>query len=466
MNISGIFFFLIIYGGSILGLWLLFEKAGRQGWKALIPIYNVYVWIEVVGRPKWWIVLSLIPIVNFLIFIELIIDLLKVFGKDKFYEHGLGVVFAYFYLPYLGFSKASYRGTINDLPAREKTPYQEWRDAIVFAVFTATFIRWAFLEAFTIPTSSMEKSLLVGDFLFVSKLHYGPRTPQTPLQLPLTHQKIWGTQIPSYVDWIQLPQFRVPGCSEVERMDPVVFNYPIEFQYPTDLKTFYIKRCIGLPGDALEIINSNVYINKELIENPSKTQFKYLLSTSNFINDRVFKRHDITEAHQVRGGYVVDTQPEIAEKFEKYEFINEVIPLRLEKGEPELDIYPDSDMFNWNKDFYGPIEIPAKGMTIELSSENIQKYHSVIALYEGHDDVKVDAEKLSINGREIGEYTFTQDYYFMMGDNRHNSYDSSYWGFVPANHIVGKAVFIWLSLDYQADFLNRVRWGRIFNIVH
>jgi len=169
---------------------------------------------------------------------------------------------------------------------KKKGPVREWVDAITFAVVAATLIRWAFMEAFTIPTSSMENSLLVGDFLFVSKINYGPRTPKTPLQIPLTHQKIWGTEIPSYLEWIQLPQYRLPGFDDVERNDVVVFNYPKE-DHPVDLKTHYIKRCVAIPGDELEIRNNQVYINGELGENPERMQFRYYLFTKQAINQRV-----------------------------------------------------------------------------------------------------------------------------------------------------------------------------------
>jgi signal peptidase I len=166
-------------------------------------------------------------------------------------------------------------------PQKPKSKSREWVDAIVFAVIAATIIRWLLMEAFTIPTPSMEKSLLVGDFLFVSKMHYGPRTPKTPLQVPLTHQTIWGTNIPSYVDWIQLPQYRLPGITSVKRNDVVVFNYPPELRYPTDLKTNYIKRCVGLPGDNIEVRDLQVFINGEAIENPPQMQFSYLITGSN-----------------------------------------------------------------------------------------------------------------------------------------------------------------------------------------
>jgi signal peptidase I len=346
-----------------------------------------------------------------------------------------------------------------------KSKTREWADAIVFAVIAATIIRWVFLEAFTIPTPSMEKSLLVGDFLFVSKLHYGPRTPATPLQIPLTHQKIWGTNLPSYLDWIQLPQYRFPGFSEVKRNDIVVFNYPPEHQYPVDLKTNYIKRCVAIPGDVVEVRNMELFINGEPAYQPSGMQFKYLVQTNETINDRVFKKYDISEKYKVNGGYLIFTTPETAIELEQENFIRAVEVLTAEQGDAELRIYPDATKYPWNVDFYGPLEIPGEGQTIEVNEETMTKYRSIIEYYEGHDDVAIVGGTLKIDGEEFSTYTFKQNYYFMMGDNRHNSEDSRFWGFVPADHVVGKALFIWMSIDPNESFISKIRWGRIFNLI-
>ena len=346
-----------------------------------------------------------------------------------------------------------------------KSKTREWADAILFAVIAATLIRWVFLEAFTIPTPSMEKSLLVGDFLFVSKLHYGPRTPATPLQVPLTHQKIWGTNIPSYLDWIQLPQYRFPGFSSVKRNDVVVFNYPPDYQYPVDLKTNYIKRCIAVPGDVIEIKDMVVYINGEQAFAPPKMQFKYLLTTPETINDRVFKKYDISEKYRVSGGYLIFSTPETAAALETEAFISSVEVLEAKEGEAELRIFPDASRYPWNVDFYGPLRIPGEGETIEINDDNLIKYRSIIEYYEGHDNVNISNGTLKIDGEEYSSYTFKQNYYFMMGDNRHNSEDSRFWGFVPHNHIVGKALFIWMSIDPNESFFSKIRWRRLFNII-
>ena len=346
---------------------------------------------------------------------------------------------------------------------KPKTKIREWTDAIVFAVIAATIIRWLLLEAFTIPTPSMEKSLLVGDFLFVSKMHYGARTPATPLQMPLTHQKIWGTNIPSYLDWIKLPQFRLPGFSDVKRNDIVVFNYPPEFNYPVDLKTNYIKRCVAVAGDVIEVKDMQVYINNEPVDNPEKMQFRYFIETPETINPRVFDKYDVSEKFKVNGGYMVFTSPKTANELGSLQFITDVRVIEADAEVAEVRIYPNATKYPWNVDFWGPITIPAEGMTINVNDETMTKYGPVIEYYEGHDLVEVLNGTLKIDGESISSYTFKQDYYFMMGDNRHNSEDSRFWGFVPADHIVGKALFIWMSIDPNKSFFKKIRWSRLFN---
>jgi signal peptidase I len=353
-----------------------------------------------------------------------------------------------------------------DKDAKPKSKVREWTDAIVFAVIAATIIRWLLLEAFTIPTPSMEKSLLVGDFLFVSKVHYGARTPATPLQVPLTHQKIWGTNIPSYLDWINLPQYRLPGFSSVKRNDVVVFNYPPEFQYPVDLKTNYIKRCIGLPGDVLEVKDMQVYINNEPVANPEKMQYRYFIQTPETINKRVFEKYDISEKYKVNGGYIVFTMPNTAARLKSLKFITDVQVMEAEPDYVETRIYPDATKYPWNVDYWGPLQIPKEGMTITVNDETMTKYGPVIEYYEGHDNVEITDGTLKIEGQPLTTYTFKQDYYFMMGDNRHNSEDSRFWGFVPADHIVGKALFIWMSIDPDKGFFSKIRWNRLFNGIY
>jgi signal peptidase I len=364
-------------------------------------------------------------------------------------------------------------------PAKNKSAFREWLDSIVFAVVAATLIRWLLMEAFTIPTPSMENSLLVGDFLFVSKLHYGTRTPKTPLQVPLTHQTIWGTDIPSYLDWIQLPQYRFPGFSEVKSGDVVVFNYPPEIQHPVDLKTNYIKRCIGTPGDKVEIRDLQVYLNGKPMESPPRMENEYFVSTTTLVNeDRIFRENGVSEFNAYtetyndtipgndESGYIVYTTTAIAEQLKSYDFVRDVRLVVAPKDVTEPSLYPNSALFKWNRDNYGPVTVPAKGMTIQMTPENVAMYGEVIKYYEGNENVEVTDGKVTLDGKAIDGYTFRQDYYFMMGDNRHNSADSRYWGFVPEDHIVGKAVFVWMSIDPEPTSLfNKIRWNRLFRVI-
>jgi len=362
---------------------------------------------------------------------------------------------------------------------KEKSAFREWVDSIVFAVVAATLIRWLFMEAFTIPTPSMENSLLVGDFLFVSKLHYGTRTPKTPLQVPLTHQTIWGTDIPSYLDWIQLPQYRLPGFSDVKSGDVVVFNYPPELQHPTDLKTNYIKRCIGTPGDKVEVRNAQVYLNGQLMVNPPRMESEYFVSTTTAVNeDKVFRENGVSEftgytetyndtiPANDESGYIVYTTEEVAGKLKEYDFVRNIREVVAPKDISEPSLYPSYSLFKWNRDNYGPITVPKEGVTVAMTPENVAFYGPVIKYYEGNENVDLTDNKVTIDGKAIDGYVFKQDYYFMMGDNRHNSADSRYWGFVPMDHIVGKAVFVWMSIDPNpTSAANKIRWNRLFRTI-
>ena len=377
---------------------------------------------------------------------------------------------------------------------RKKSATREWFDSFLFAVIAATLIRWFFFEAFVIPSSSMEHTLLIGDYLFVSKLHYGTRTPVTPLQIPLTHQKIWGTEIPSFLDWIALPQFRLPGFAEVKRGDVVVFNLPVEHPnlyknyesvlpnlkpYPIDLRTNYIKRCVAEAGDKFEIKNGQVYVNGIKSQSPPEMQSEYFMAVSTPINEtNIFRKNGITEYSPYTEthddtltanddtGYIIKTTAETAAKLNGYDFVKHMDRIVLPKAIRESDVYPNSGLFDWNKDNYGPIIIPKKGMTIKPTAANNALYGEIIRSYEGNDNIVLKNGKIYQQGKEVDRYTFKQDYYFMMGDNRHNSADSRYWGFVPKDHIVGKAVFVWMSIDPDpAGFLSKIRWNRLFSII-
>ncbi|WP_162056175.1 signal peptidase I [Pontibacter pamirensis] len=351
-------------------------------------------------------------------------------------------------------------------PKKKKSFAREWGDAIIFAVVAASLIRWGTVEAYTIPTPSMEKSLLVGDYLFVSKLHYGPRTPITPLQVPLTHQTIWGTNIPSYSDAIQLPSYRLPGFSDVEHNDVVVFNFPPEEHHPADLRTNYIKRAIGLPGDSLMIRDRQVYINGKAVAMPEQAQYKYYVQTNQRLSEKFFLDKGI-RVHEVilwEDGYVIDASPELAAQLKALDFIKDVS--LWEQTDAPGEVFPNVTSLSWNKDNYGPLYIPQKGATVAITPESLPFYEKAILAYEHNEDAAIRDGKLYIGGKESKQYTFKQNYYFMMGDNRHNSLDSRYWGYVPEDHIVGKAVFIWMSTNEYGGAFDKIRWSRLFNAIN
>jgi signal peptidase I len=360
-----------------------------------------------------------------------------------------------------------------DTPRKPKSALREWIDSILFAVIVASLVHWLVMQPYTIPTSSMEKSLLVGDYLFVSKFHYGARVPRTILQVPLTHQTIWGTNIPSYLEWIYLPYMRLPGISRIKNNDVVVFNYPTELQFPSDLKTNYIKRCIGISGDSLTIRNKEVLINGKSLERPARMQTSYFLQTSETITDRVFRRYDITDVMQLPNGYLVQTQPETAARLKELTFISKIMELtdanKASLGLLRESVFPNNTNFSWSTDNFGPVYIPKEGDRIQLNEKTLALYQYAIINYEDNEDVKLENGKLTIGGKEVSEYTFKQNYYFMMGDNRHNSLDSRFWGFVPEDHIVGKALFVWWSVDQNASWLeitDKIRWNRLFRAIN
>lgn len=374
-----------------------------------------------------------------------------------------------------------------------KSALRDWADSIVFAVVAATIIRFFTFTAFAIPTPSMEGNLLVGDYLFVSKLHYGALTPKTPLQVPLTHQTIWGTSLPSYSSAVQLPQFRLPGFSTVKNGDVVVFNYPPrksgEADHPSDLRTNYIKRCIGIPGDVVTLRRGEVFVNGKAFPKSPNQQTTYFVETTEVLNDRFFRKYGISnDFNSAEGpfinwqtvervseatgqptlvGYQVHTTEAVANEFKKLEWVKRVEPIVLPVHQPEAGIY-GGGAFPWNIDHFGPLTVPKAGMTIPINRHTLALYGPVIERHEGHPEghVVLTATHLSIGGRAVTSYTFRQNYYFMMGDNRHNSEDSRFWGFVPEDHIVGKAVLVWMSFDPTAPNLwEKVRWKHLFSRV-
>ena len=379
----------------------------------------------------------------------------------------------------------------------------DWLDAIIFAVVVVTFINTFFFQAFKIPSSSMESSLYTGDHLFVSKLAYGPKLPQTPLTIPFTHNVILGKE--SYSRLIQNDYRRLKGFGNVETGDYVVFGFPhgdtvltkfpADDYYtvkrtigreaavrnygplkarPSDKKDHYVKRCVAVAGDTLEIVNGQVYVNSKAQEVWPGVQNTYtVITTGQRINPVILDKIGVNSSElyydQSLPGY--PAMPLTADMLKQVQGLSNVdtIEENIDVYPPDypdsyLTIFPFSPEFKWTRDNFGPLWIPQKGQTVQLTLENLPLYERVITSYEGN-ELEIKDGKIFINSEEAQSYTFQQDYYFMMGDNRHNSLDSRYWGFVPEDHIVGKPALIWLSIDGNKKFPKNIRWRRFFKFV-
>lgn len=471
-----------------IGLWKLFEKAGQAGWQAIVPIYNAYVMIKLSGRPSWWIILVLIPAINILVLIGITIDFIKSFGKFSLREQAAGILLPFIYLYKWGSDKETkYLGPSASPEFKEKhkkvlkkSTSREWTEAIIFAVLAATLIRTFFIEAYTIPTPSMERSLLVGDFLFVSKVNYGPRLPETPIAFPFAHHTMPLINTKAYWDGIELPYYRLPGLSDVKKGDVVVFNYPMDadapLSRPVDKRENYIKRCQGAPGDTLSVVDAQVYVNGKAAPNPPGEQIDYSYTTTGMeLNPQI--KEDLMISDYGNVPYSTMTK-DAANALKGYSNIKSISPNISKRGvsDPNNPVFPSKypisvlqntklPDYKWNVDNFGPIIIPKKGWTVKLDSMTFPLYERAIEIYENN-KVQVSGKDILINGQKADSYTFKMNYYWMMGDNRHDSEDSRFWGFVPEDHIVGKALFIWMSMDDNASFLNKIRWSRLFRIIH
>jgi len=381
----------------------------------------------------------------------------------------------------------------------KQTKVVEWVDAIIFAVIAATFIRLFFIEAYTIPTSSMEKSMMVGDYLFVSKTAYGPKLPNTPVAFPFVHHTMpFTASTPSFSEIIHNPYKRLAGFGKIKNDDVVVFNFPEgdsvatnmqERSYyemvrsygrervvsdkrsfgdiiyrPVDKRENYIKRCIAIPGDSLKIVNGQVFVNGKAEKEIPGIQYKYLINIQgNSLNSSAMEKLDITPEDIEGSGsrMVLSLTSEKYKVLDAMKFITSKERVTWPKEDRDPNIFPSNDQYTWNLDNFGPLWIPKKGVTVQLTTKNLPLYKRIIGVYE-ENKLEVKNGEIYINGAVAREYTFKMDYFWMMGDNRYNSADSRYWGFVPEDHVVGKASFVWLSLDKNKTFLGKIRWNRFF----
>ncbi len=463
-----------------------YQKSGKDIWKAFVPFLNIYELMDLINRPKWWMVFVYIPIVNLLMIPVLWVQLLKVFGKRESKDLWLAVLTLGLYVAYINFVEID-RLTYEPEHKDEK---ETLLGSIVFAVIAATIVHTYFIQPYTIPTPSLEKSLLVGDYLFVSKFHYGARPPMTTVALPMVHDTVPLIKTRSYLKWPQLPYMRLPGFEKIKNNDIVVFNWPADTvkyffkkdipQYkPIDKKSHYVKRCVGIAGDSLQIKNGVLYINGKKVIYPDRTKLQhlYLVKTKDSMDFtrstllRLVRNYQIKEIYPgpEKGSYIMNLTDD---KLAVVKKMSNVENIKLYDTGKDRMFGGHQD---WDINNFGPIYIPKKGDVLQLNKDTYPFYKWIIARYDDHDaGHKINKHKVELRGNDvyvddqlIKEYTVKQDYYWMMGDNRSESEDSRFWGYVPFDHVVGKPVFIFMSIDNDPNkkFLDKIRWNRVFTTV-
>ena len=526
-----ILFFFAVQVIHFLGTWKLYKAAGFKPWQAALPIYNAYILMKIIKRPKWWVFLLFIPTINLILFGVIWVETLRSFGKNTVKDTALALLTFGLYIFTINYiAKLKH---IPDRSLRPRTGFGETVSSILFAIVAATLVHNYFIQPYIIPTGSLEKSLLIGDFLFVSKFHYGARAPMTAVSVPMVHDTIPGIKIRSYLKNPQFPYLRLPGLQKIKRNDIVVFSWPADtvrqffvrekrVDKPIDKKSNYVKRCVGIPGDTLEIINGFVHTNgsKNRLPERAKVQYTFHAHAQKGVSsrkilaegfedfNRTYKIDNISEySYQQIVPYITGRMGNTVENFKvitgakglptsvvrkaglrvseilelkkqmtltlkeaaslrKVEGIDSVTQRISSEKIPNESFFPNKLPYDWNEDNFGPLLIPKKGMTVSLDRKNLPLYKKIIQEYEAN-ALDISTSEIKINGNAVDSYTFKKDYYWMMGDNRHKSEDSRYWGFVPDDHIVGKPVFIWFSIKGINDGIKNwsVRWDRVFTTV-
>jgi signal peptidase I len=488
---------------SFVGLGKCFEKAGEKFWKGLIPVYNFITLSKLLHKPWYWALFMLVPVINMYMYGVYAFNLARALNKRSTTDLVLASIGFLLYIPYMAFDKTAVWKGLKDYD-NEKGFVKNWLDPIMFGLIAASTVRILTLELFTIPTSSLEKTLLVGDFLFVNKLSYGWRMPRTQIAFPLAHHSFPVVEGKAYYDGVQWPSLRFFGFSKPKNYEMIVFNYPdgdtvgmkiqntsyynvvrqLESQAkaegaqnfdaraymlgnkeqfgnivarPVDKREFYVKRCVAIAGDKFEVKDGEIYINDKQMPMPEKAQHFYNIKTkdASIISTSFLDDHNIykDEQYQLDNtgdtlNYFINMPVDIAKEIKGIPGIISIEKKNEKKGQYDPNIFPHSPAIPWNNDNFGPLLMPKAGATVNIDANNICLYDRIIDIYE-ENDFKVENGKIFINGVESKTYTFKQDYYFMMGDNRHNSADSRSWGLVPFDHIVGKPVFVFFSAKYS-----------------
>lgn len=520
--------FIVLTIVAAYGFWLLFEKAGRKGWEGVVPVYSQWIQSRILGKKTWQLILLLVPIVNIFVFYNLYLDFIHCFGKRRFWENCAAVLVPFIVLPLWGKDKnvqflnglytknlktvhAEGRGATKEaeleiahesyIDYNKKYPYKksmvrEWADAIVFATVAATLIRGFLLEAFMIPSGSMQQSLLIGDYLFVSKLNYGPRIPNTPIAFPFAHHTMPLIGGKAFSELIKIPYTRLPGFQEIKRNDVIVFNAPagdtvaVENQdipyydlvrsmgreavyqqftiqtRPVDKREHLIKRCVGMPGDKISMKEGVLFVNDKPGFVAPESQMDYTVITDETgLDEQRLKDMGIEVSAIQPGVYLIFLTNDQAAMVKSWSNVKSMQMNLRKPGKVEANTFPNDPQYKWNYDNFGPFVIPKKGMAISLNAQTLPLYERAIRVYENN-RLEKKTDGLYINGNRTDSYTFKMDYYWMMGDNRHNSLDARDWGFVPEDHIVGKALFTWMSWNADGNGLSKIRWNRIFKGIH
>ncbi len=539
MNVSQWLLFIgVIQIIHFLGTWKLYVKAGRKAWEAAIPIYNAIILMQIINRPKWWVFLLFIPIINLLMFPVIWVETIRSFGRTSLLETWLVILTLGFYTYYVNYAlDVKY---VENRSLQPQSVVGEWVSSIVFAVVAATLVHTYFIQPYVIPTGSLERTLRIGDLLFVSKFHYGARAPMTTIAAPMVHDTLPFINQPSYLNKPQLPYFRLPGFKDIKRKEIVVFSWPADtvrqffvkekgVKKPIDKKSNYVKRCVGLPGDSLQVIDGFVHINGKQLVLPDRArpQFDHIIYSNKGVSAKFLTDLGVEDfSRKYISKQINQQQVNLIDEYTKFiqttadgqiaiittgnglptDIIRKArlalkeetprerkAPLTIEmakklRNNPKIDsvvrvinpknvfmgnTFPQSADHPWSHDQFGPIYIPKAGKTVPLNLKVLPLYRKIIEKYE-QNSIKIKGNQIILNGQIVDSYTFKQDYYWMMGDNRDHSSDSREWGYVPENHIVGTPIFIWMSVDNFVDAKKRTnppwkwkpRWDRIFTTVN